>query len=192
MSGKGGDSPVVTGARRWGFIGSGKMATALVKGMIRAGIAPVEAICASDPLANARNLLAAETGVAVFDSNPPVVERSDVLILAVKPQSMREVLDELRPLVTAEHLVVSIAAGITIASIVEGLGSKSGSFVSCPIRPPWLERAPRRSHSGRELTRRTRRSSERFSAPWDMPSAWLSHCSTRSRGSRAAGRRLCT
>ncbi len=124
MSGKGGDSPEVTGTRRWGFIGSGKMATALVKGMIRAGIAPVEAICASDPLANARNLLAAETGIAVFDSNPPVVERSDVLILAVKPQSMRQVLDELRPLVTAEHLVVSIAAGITIASIVEGLGSK--------------------------------------------------------------------
>ena len=69
------------------------MATALVKGMLRAGIAPVESICASDPLPNARNLLAAETGIAVFDSNPPVVERSDVLVLAVKPQSMREVLD---------------------------------------------------------------------------------------------------
>ncbi len=124
MSGKGGDSPLVTGARRWGFIGSGKMATALAKGMIRAGIAPVEAICASDPLANARNLLTAETGIAVFDSNAQVAERSDVLILAVKPQSMRPVLDELRPLVTAEHLVVSIAAGITIASIDEGLGTK--------------------------------------------------------------------
>ena len=89
MSGKGGDSPLVTGSRRWGFIGSGKMATALAKGMIRAGIAPVEAICASDPLANARNLLTAETGIAVFDSNAQVAERSDVLILAVKPQSMR-------------------------------------------------------------------------------------------------------
>ena len=78
----------------------------------------------SDPLANARNILTAETGISVFDSNPPVVERSDVLILAVKPRAFRQVLDELRPLVTAEHLVVSIAAGITIASIVEGLGTK--------------------------------------------------------------------
>jgi pyrroline-5-carboxylate reductase len=123
MSGRGSDSPEGTGSRRWGFIGSGKMATALVKGMIRAGIAPVESICASDPLANARNLLESETGITVFDSSPPVVERSQVLILAVKPQSMRQVLEQLRPLLTAEHLVVSIAAGITIAAIVDGLGS---------------------------------------------------------------------
>ena len=123
MSGRGSDSREVIGARRWGFIGSGKMATALVKGMIRAGIAPVESICASDPLANARTLLEAETGIAVFESNLPVASRSDVLILAVKPQSMRQVLEQLRPSLTAEHLVVSIAAGITIASIVGGLGS---------------------------------------------------------------------
>jgi pyrroline-5-carboxylate reductase len=108
--------------RRWGFIGSGKMATALVKGMLRAGIAPVEAIRASDPLESARSRLGAETGVTVFDSNFPVVQHSDVVVLAVKPQSMREVLVELRPVVTPDHLVISIAAGITIASIVQGLG----------------------------------------------------------------------
>jgi pyrroline-5-carboxylate reductase len=95
-----------------------------VKGMIRAGIAPVESIRASDPLASARALLESETGIAVFDSNLPVVEGSDILILAVKPQSMRQVLEQLRPSLTAEHLVVSVAAGITIASIVEGLGSQ--------------------------------------------------------------------
>jgi len=107
--------------RRWGFIGAGKMATALAKGMLRAGVAPVESICASDPLPAARSLLQGETGVAVFESNLDVLPRSDVLVLAVKPQSMRSVLAELRPAVTAEHLVVSIAAGITIASLVEGL-----------------------------------------------------------------------
>jgi pyrroline-5-carboxylate reductase len=122
MSSQGGAPPEVSKARRWGFIGSGKMATALVKGMIRAGIAPAGAICASDPLADARTLLEAETGVAVFDSNRPVAERSDVLILAVKPQSMRQVLEQLRPALTAEHLVVSVAAGITIASIASVLG----------------------------------------------------------------------
>jgi len=110
------------GTRRWGFIGSGKMATALVKGMLRAGLAPVDAVCASDPLPAARRLLESETGIAVFDANRPVAERSDVLVLAIKPQSMRQVLDELRPFVTADHLVVSIAAGVTIGSIVERLG----------------------------------------------------------------------
>jgi pyrroline-5-carboxylate reductase len=107
---------------RWGFIGSGKMATALIKGMLRAGIAPVESICASDPLPAARRLLESETGVTLFDSNIPVVERSDILVLAVKPQSMRSVLEELRPVVTGEHLVISVAAGIAIASINQGFG----------------------------------------------------------------------
>ncbi len=90
---------------RWGFIGSGKMATALVKGMLRAGIATTESISASDPLPEARTALQSETGIAVFDSNLAVAERSDVLVLAVKPQSMREVLHQLRPAVTSEHLV---------------------------------------------------------------------------------------
>ena len=107
--------------RRWGFIGSGKMATALIKGMLRAGIAPVDAIRASDPLLAARTLLEAETGVTVYDSNLPVVQQSDVVVLAVKPQSMRQVLENLRPVVTPEHLVVSVAAGITIASITQWL-----------------------------------------------------------------------
>jgi pyrroline-5-carboxylate reductase len=116
------DPVVDQSSRRWGFIGSGKMATALVKGMLRARLAPVEALCASDPLREAREHLGSETGIAVFDTNRPVAERSDVLVLAVKPQNMRQVLDELRPFVTADHLVVSIAAGVTIASIVERLG----------------------------------------------------------------------
>jgi pyrroline-5-carboxylate reductase len=115
------DSPDPGTARRWGFIGSGKMATALIKGMLRAGIAPIDAIRASDPLPAARTLLEAETGVTVYDSNLPVVQQSDVVVLAVKPQSMRQVLENLRPVVKPEHLVVSVAAGITIASITQWL-----------------------------------------------------------------------
>jgi pyrroline-5-carboxylate reductase len=115
------DSPGAGTMRRWGFIGSGKMATALIKGMLQSGIAPVEEIRASDPLASARSLLEAETGVTVYDSNLPVVQHSHVVVLAVKPQSMRQVLANVRSVVTADHLVVSVAAGITIASIVQGL-----------------------------------------------------------------------
>jgi pyrroline-5-carboxylate reductase len=115
------DSPGPGMARRWGFIGSGKMATALIKGMLRAGIAPIEAILASDPLVPARTLLQLETGVSVSDSNLEVVEQSDVVVLAVKPQTMAGVLASVRSAVTTEHLVVSVAAGITIATIVHGL-----------------------------------------------------------------------
>ena len=121
--------------KRWGFIGSGKMATAMIQGMLRAGIAPAESICASDPLPAARVALEAEAGVAVFESNLPVVERSEVLVLAVKPQNMREVLGQLRPVVTPEHLVVSIAAGITLASIEEGLVARGRIVRVMPNTP---------------------------------------------------------
>lgn len=122
-------------ARRWGFVGSGKMATALIKGMLRAGLAPVEALCASDPLGEARGILAAETGIAVFDSNRPVAERSDVLVLAVKPQHMGQALDELRPAVTSNHLIVSVAAGVTITSILERLGGDARVIRVMPNTP---------------------------------------------------------
>jgi pyrroline-5-carboxylate reductase len=107
---------------RWGFLGAGKMATALIRGMIRAGVAPREAISASDPIAAARAALAAESGVLTRDSNREVVAASDVLVLAVKPQSMPQVLEEIQPAVTAEHLVVSVAAGVPLATLEAGLG----------------------------------------------------------------------
>lgn len=108
--------------RRWGFIGAGKMATALIRGILRTGVAEPPDLTACDPLASARSALAAETGINVFEFNSPVAERSDVLILAVKPQVMNEVLAELRPLLKPGHLVISIAAGVSIATIVQGLG----------------------------------------------------------------------
>lgn len=120
---------------RWGFIGSGKMATALIKGMIRAGLASAEAISASDPLPAARVALQSDTGIRVLDSNRDVAGQCDVLVLAVKPQNMREVLHELRPAVTAEHLVVSVAAGVTIAAIDEGLEARGRIVRVMPNTP---------------------------------------------------------
>jgi len=111
------------------------MATALIKGMLRAGLAPVDAVCASDPLPAARQTLHAETGIEVLHSNQQVAERSDVVVLAVKPQTMRPVLEELRSFVTADHLVVSVAAGVTIASIVEGLGRSARVVRVMPNTP---------------------------------------------------------
>jgi pyrroline-5-carboxylate reductase len=106
---------------RWGFIGAGKMATALIQGMIRDGTPP-DSITASDPYPEARASLVSETGVATFDSNAEVIGNSDVVVLAVKPQIMASVLAEIRPLITSEHLVVSVAAGVTLATLANGLG----------------------------------------------------------------------
>ena len=108
---------------RWGFIGAGKMATALIRGMLRAGTATPQTVFASDPLEEARATLAAETGATVFESNVRVAHKSDVLILAVKPQSMAHVLEHLRHVVTPEHLIISIAAGVPLATLRDGLGA---------------------------------------------------------------------
>jgi pyrroline-5-carboxylate reductase len=99
------------------------MATALIRGMLRAGTATPETIMASDPVEAAREVLATVSGVSVVESNVRVAEASDVLVLAVKPQSMAPVLGQLRHVVTAEHLVISIAAGVSLATLDYQLGS---------------------------------------------------------------------
>lgn len=116
------ESGTALSACRWGFIGAGKMATALIRGMIRAGTATPATIFASDPLESARNALVADAGVTVYDSNARVAHKSDVLVLAVKPQSMPHVLAHLRPVVTPNHLIISIAAGVPLQILASGLG----------------------------------------------------------------------
>jgi pyrroline-5-carboxylate reductase len=100
------------------------MATALIRGMLGAQVAGRDAIVASDPIESARSALNAATGVTIFESNARVAHKSDVLVLAVKPQSMPEVLEHLRHVVKAEHLIVSIAAGVSIATLTAGLGAE--------------------------------------------------------------------
>ena len=123
---------------RWGFIGSGKMATALVLGMIRAGTASPGSVAVSDPLASARDSLASESGAAASADNVAVAEMSDVLVLAVKPQSMAAVLNELRQAVGPDHLVISIAAGTSLASLASGLGPEPRRLVRVMPNTPAL------------------------------------------------------
>jgi len=109
---------------RIGFIGAGRMATAMVQGLIRSKITTPERIVASDVVEEAREALADITKVKVYAENNPVVEQSDVIFLAVKPQVMAEVLLELKPLVTGKHLIVSVAAGVTLTQLAALLGNK--------------------------------------------------------------------
>src|SRR5262249_55485094 len=113
----GGDVP------RIGFLGAGKMATALARGWAAAGVASSDRTLASDPLPQARQAFPADPGVRAVADNREVVTSADVLILAVKPQTMKALLAEVRPGVAARHLVVSIAAGITLRQLADGLGA---------------------------------------------------------------------
>jgi pyrroline-5-carboxylate reductase len=109
---------------RCGFLGAGKMATALARGWLAAGLTTPEEISASDPVPEARDAFAAATGAAASGDNRQVVAEADVLVLAVKPQSMPGLLSEIRPYLNhRRHLVVSIAAGLPLRNLVEGLGA---------------------------------------------------------------------
>jgi pyrroline-5-carboxylate reductase len=105
-----------------GFLGVGKMATALARAWLAAGLVTADRLRASDPLPQARDAFHAETGVRAVADNRRVVGSSDLLVLAVKPQSMAALLEEIRPVVRPGHLVVSVAAGVTLGQLADGLG----------------------------------------------------------------------
>ena len=109
-------------SQRVGFIGAGKMATALARGLVSAGFTTAEQIVASDVYPAARQQFAQETKSRAVATNAEVVSASQIVILAVKPQQMSGVLAELKGHVTAQHLVISIAAGVPLKTLVTGLG----------------------------------------------------------------------
>jgi pyrroline-5-carboxylate reductase len=114
------------------------MATALVQGMLRAGVAEAAAIRASDPLEPARRAFTDATGVPASASNVEVVRGSDVVVLAVKPQGVRAVLHELRSVVREDSLVVSICAGVSLSALEEALGPAGRLVRVMPNTPALL------------------------------------------------------
>src|SRR5688572_26635418 len=118
-----------------GFLGAGKMATALAKGFIRAGLVTPKQVIASDPSANATAAFANEVAAKTTSFNPDVVKFAQVLILAVKPDQVKSVLSEIREHFQPEQLLISIAAGATLASLEEGLGTGARVIRVMPNTP---------------------------------------------------------
>jgi pyrroline-5-carboxylate reductase len=118
-----------------GFLGAGQMATSLAKGWIAAGLLDRAGSVASDPYPAAWTRFAADTGLRVVDTNPAVLAACRLVLLAVKPQVLPGVLDELRPHVTRDHLFVSIAAGVTLAQLAHHLGPTARTVRVMPNTP---------------------------------------------------------
>lgn len=106
-----------------GFIGAGRMATALARGLIDSGFASANELLAADVHEAARTGFERETKVRAVASNAEVAANADVLVLAVKPQSMAAVLAELKPAVTERHLLISIAAGVPLQTLAGTFGT---------------------------------------------------------------------
>ena len=122
---------------RIAFIGAGNMAASLIGGLLAQGI-PASHIRASDPGAEQRAKIAAEHGIALFADNAEAILDADVIVLATKPQVLKDVCLALAPSLQDGQLLVSIAAGISCASLGNWLGARP--IVRCMPNTPALLR----------------------------------------------------
>ncbi len=106
-----------------GFIGGGKMAEAIIKGLISSKSFALPEICVSEPDPERKKYLEEQYRISVTDNNREVIALSDIIILAVKPQVLTKVLPEITP--RAGQLLISIAAGITLSYMEKRLPNAS-------------------------------------------------------------------
>ena len=108
------------------FIGGGNMADALIGGMLKNGFAPAQ-LRAVEVDGAARRRLADKHGVECFDEARKALRAGDVVVFAVKPQQMQEAA-RFSGLKENANLVISIAAGVTLASLSRWLGGPTGNY----------------------------------------------------------------
>jgi len=107
--------------RQIAFIGSGAMGEAMIKGLVAHDVVQAPQVMASDPVAARREQMKSQFGVSTTDSNRGAVQEADVTVLSVKPQILPKVMAELKGQIPAESLVLSIVAGVPIATMEKGL-----------------------------------------------------------------------
>ena len=122
------------------FIGAGNMATALIKGLIAKGY-PCAKLWAADPYSEQLEKLKIYSGINISSDNTEAIKHADIVVLAVKPQLMQEVLKPLQKILAEKSvLMISIAAGISIQTL-EALSSKQQAIVRCMPNTPALVEA---------------------------------------------------
>jgi pyrroline-5-carboxylate reductase len=103
------------------IIGGGKMGSIIAQGLVSRKIVPVSNITITDVDTTRLEYLRSELKLQVSEDNKKAVKTADVIILAVKPQSMAHTLKEIAPVVSKSKIIISIAAGITAGFIEERL-----------------------------------------------------------------------
>ena len=120
-----------------GVIGLGNMAQAIIGGILNRGLAGEGSIIGYDRSPAAMSRAGEKYGIAIGDSNPDVAERADVLILAVKPQVIGSVIEEIATSVSPDTIVISIAPGKSISWITEKFG-RQVRLIRCMPNTPAL------------------------------------------------------
>lgn len=117
-----------------GFIGAGNMGKAIIGGLLATKQVAASDILVSDPLKESLKAYAAQTGVTACEDNISLTKEADCIVLAVKPQVIDGVLAEMKEEI-AGKLVISIAAGVSVARLQAGLGNDCHIIRTMPNTP---------------------------------------------------------
>jgi pyrroline-5-carboxylate reductase len=135
-----------------GFLGAGNMAEALIRGLLRGHCVPAQ-IIASTPRTERTDELRSRYGIDAMTDNQALVDRADVVVLSVKPQIMRKVLDEIADRVRPDALLISIAAGIPVAAIEQRLRPGTRVIRTMPNTPALVDAAATAISAGGHATK---------------------------------------
>ncbi len=116
------------------FLGAGNMANAILRGLLRAGMA-AEKISATVRRDEKKRELESTYGIRVGMDNLAAAQTADVVVLCVKPQALDKVLTQIAPAIDRSKLIVSVAAGVPIAAIERRLGSGARIVRTMPNTP---------------------------------------------------------
>jgi pyrroline-5-carboxylate reductase len=118
-----------------GFIGTGNMGSAMVRSLVKSSIIPADRIYINDVDRVKLKTLQDETKTTILDSNEEIIEKSDIIILAVKPNSIKSVLLPLKNKFDKNKILVSFAVGIPIKFYKEILGDDKKVVRTMPNTP---------------------------------------------------------
>lgn len=121
-------------ANRIGFIGAGNMAQALIAGLLRGGM-PSDSLRIVDPEPSQREKVKAALGVSHLENASELTNWADTVVLAVKPQVAPAVLQAIAPSLSADKLLISICAGISLAALSNHGGSVARYIRTMPNTP---------------------------------------------------------
>ena len=109
--------------KKIGFIGGGNMAEAIIKGMLSSSLINGSNIIVSEPNKSRQSFLISEHKIKVIKDNIDLVKKTDIVIVAVKPQIIRQVLKDIAEHVDSKKLVISVAAGVPVSQIEQALSN---------------------------------------------------------------------
>ena len=138
--------------KKIGFIGAGNMTGALLRGLLRAGQYKPDSVVASDPLEAQIRRLKRLHRIDVTRDNRALVRQSQIVVLAVKPQMMAAVLEEIRPETNPRKLFISIAAGFPLRRLEAGLGGQARVVRVMPNTPVLVGRGVSVAVAGTKAT----------------------------------------